>query len=235
MLSPSARDFMKRLSALLGAWLLLPAILHAQGEAPSRERAALYPGDRVNIYIWRNSELSGTFQVGEDSSLVHPLYSAVKVAGVPIADARERVHEYLRRYEANPQLTFTPEYRVYIGGAVRDQNQHFLPEMSVGQAIIRAGGSTTPNRTHRVRLIRGGEHTVAALNDEEVAALLQEPIRSGDQILVEERPTFTRNYLGPTLQVLQTVTTLVSTYLFFSTILKDDGGSGNNGESGGGE
>lgn len=226
MPSPSARDSMKRLLVLLGASLLLPATLEAQSEAPSRERAALYPGDRVSIHIWRNPELSGTFQVAEDSSLVHPLYSAVKVAGVPIPDARERVHRYLQHYEASPQLTFTPEYRVFIGGAVRDQNQHYLPEMSVGQAIIRAGGSTTPNRTHRVRLIRGGVHTVAGLNDERVADLLQEPIRSGDQILVEERPTFTRDYLGPTLQVLQTVTSLVSTYLFFTTILNDDGGSG---------
>jgi hypothetical protein len=40
-------------------------------------------------------------------------------------------------------------------------------------------------------------------------------IQSGDQIIVEERPTFSRNYLNPALSALQTVAGIVGTVLLF--------------------
>jgi protein involved in polysaccharide export with SLBB domain len=196
--------------------------------APAQQAAApealppLQPGDRVAVVVHRNGDLTGTYEVAVDGGLLHPLYRQVQVAGLPIPEAEARVRTFLQRYEANPQFLFRPEYRVYVGGAVRDQNQHFLPPMTLGQAVVRAGGSTTPNRRFRVRLIRNGVSRAVALSDSEAGELLQEPIRPGDQILVEERPSFTRTYLGPTMQVIQTVTTLVSTYVFFRAIIGDD-------------
>ncbi|HEX2093824.1 MAG TPA: polysaccharide biosynthesis/export family protein [Longimicrobiaceae bacterium] len=214
---------MIRLPLLLALWgLIFAGGALAQNGAPAPPQAVLQPGDRVGIVVWRNSELTGTFTVAADSSLIHPLYGAVKVAGVPIPAAQERVRQFLRGFEADPRITFTPEFRVYVGGAVRDPNQHYLPEISVGQAITRAGGSTAPNRTHRVRLIRNGTPTVANLNDPRISSLLQEPIRSGDQIIVEERSTFARTYIAPALQILQTVSSLVTTYIIINSVFGSD-------------
>ncbi|HEX2190391.1 MAG TPA: polysaccharide biosynthesis/export family protein [Longimicrobiaceae bacterium] len=201
---------------------MVPAGAAAQDGAVDTPPAMLRPGDRAAIQVWRNAELSGTLTVGEDSTLVHPIYGAVKVAGVPIPTAQERVQQFLTGFTAEPRITFVPEFRVYVGGAVRDPNQHHFPQMSVGAAITRAGGSTAPNRTHRVRLIRDGREWVANLNGDGIAAILQEPIRSGDQIIVEERTTFTRSYVGPALQVLQTITSLLTTYLFIDQVFGSD-------------
>ena len=219
---------MTRLLLLFGTlFLVLPAALRAQGadSAPG----IIQPGDRVNIVVWRNAELSGTYTVGQDSALVHPLYGAVRVAGLPPSVAQERVRDFLTRFEVDPKVTFTPEYRVFVGGEVRNPNQHFFPEMTLGQAIVQAGGSTTPNRTQRVRFIRGGEHTVVNLDDDRIAALLQEPIRSGDQVIVEERPTFTRTYVRPALQVIQTAASLITTFVLITSVLDSDDGDAGSG------
>jgi protein involved in polysaccharide export with SLBB domain len=115
-----------------------------------------------------------------------------------------------------------PLHRVYVGGNVRIQGEYFFADMSIGQAIINAGGSTTPDRRYRVRLIRDEVHTLTSLDGESETALLQTRIQSGDQVLIEERPTFSRNYLNPALQVIQTVTALVATYVYFDTIFGTD-------------
>ena len=214
---------MNRLALLFTLLLATGAtIVSAQDlPLPAAAEGVLRPGDRVQIQVWRNSELTGTFLVAEDGSLQHPVYGQVQVAGVPIATARERVRSFLTRFEASPMFVFIPEFRVYVGGAVRDQNQQFYPQISIGQAITRAGGSTTPTPRYRVRLIRAGRDRRVNLDSSEATQILQEPIVSGDQILVEERPTFARRYLNPTLQVIQTVTSLVSTYVFFNAIFKE--------------
>jgi protein involved in polysaccharide export with SLBB domain len=214
---------MKRLAFLLALLLAVGSAASAAQESgiPAPAEPALRPGDRVQIQVWRNLELTGIYLVAEDGTLQHPLYSQVQVAGVPLETVRERLRTFLTRFEATPNFVFVPEFRVYVGGAVRDQNQQYLPEMSIGEAIVRAGGSTTPTPRFRVRLIRGGRDWRANLDSPEAAALLQQRIVSGDQILVEERPTFARRYLTPTLQVIQTVTSLVSTYVFFNAIFND--------------
>ena len=185
---------------------------------PMAGEPMLRPGDRVHLQLWRNTELSGVMLVSEDGTLQHPLYSEVQVVGVPLDTVRARLRSFLTRFEASPLFVFIPEFLVYVGGEVRDQNQHFFPAISVGQAITRAGGSTTPSPRYRVRLLRAGREWRENLDDESAAAILQEPILSGDQILVEERPTFARRYLSPALQVIQTASSIVSTVLFLYAV-----------------
>jgi protein involved in polysaccharide export with SLBB domain len=211
---------MKRLLLLLALVLtIVPTVVAAQEAGfPASSEPMLRPGDRIQLQVWRNAELSGAFLVSEDGTVQHPLYSQVQVAGVPLETARERLRTFLSRFESTPQFVFVPEFLVYVGGAVRDQNQQFFPEISVGQAITRAGGSTTPSPRFRVRVIREGAEWRENLDGSGAAAILRLPVHSGDQILVEERPTFARRYLTPSLQVIQTVTSLVSTYVFFTAI-----------------
>jgi protein involved in polysaccharide export with SLBB domain len=207
----------KTLPVLIALWLLCGASAALAQSVPTSE-PVIRPGDRVQVMVWRNPELSGTFDVSPAGTLSHPLYQHVPIAGVPLATAQQRLVEYLQRFEEQPRLLFTPEYRIFVGGMVRNQSQFHLPEMSVAEALTRAGGSTAPDRQLRLRLIRDGHHSVVAMNDPAAAEVLQAPIRSGDQILLEQRPTFTRTYLGPALQTLQTVTALVATYIYLDAL-----------------
>lgn len=204
---------------------LTPALLSAQNGA-SFSGPMLRPGDRVTVEVYRNREISGTFTVAPDSTLLHPLFGEVKVAGVPIPVAEQRMITLLHRFEVDPKLAFGPEYRVFVGGLVREQNQFYLPETSVAQAISRAGGSTAPDRRYRLRFVRDGVQTVVSMADPRATAILQQPIRSGDQIVIEERPSFTRAYLEPALRVIQTVGSVLSTYVILQTIIGKDDGSG---------
>jgi protein involved in polysaccharide export with SLBB domain len=201
--------------------LLLLAVTAApafgQVSAPAHEPPLMMPGDRLELVIWRNLELSGVYTIAADGTLLHPLMNGVRVAEVPIAEARGRMEVFLRDFDTEPLFTFQPLHRIYVGGAVR-QGQYHMAEMSVGRAITDAGGSTTPNPRMRVRLIRAGETYVARLDGSQESELLQTQIRSGDQILLEERPSFSRSVLSPTLQVVQTVTTLVATYVYLNAI-----------------
>lgn len=201
---------------------LAPAALSAQNGA-SAGAPVLRPGDRVSVEVYRNPELSGTFLVAPDSTLLHPVFREVKVAGVPVEVAEARVREALRRFDADPMFAFGPEYRVFVGGVVREQNQFYLPESTIAQAIARAGGSTAPDRRYRLRFVRDGVQTVVGFSDPGATELLQQPIRSGDQIVIEERPSFRRTFLDPALLVVNTVGSVLSTFLILETIFGDDG------------
>ena len=209
---------MKRPLLRLAALLCLVAGPALGQTAPPPSEPVLMPGDRLEVVVYRSSELTGVFTVATDGTLLHPLFATVQVAGVPIPEARRRMDEELRRHLQEPLFTFEPRYRVYVGGEVRTQSEFHFPEMTIGQAIVNAGGSTTPDRQLRVRLIRDGEIHIASLDGGSETELLQMRIHSGDQILVERRPTFTRNYLGPALNVVQTVTALVATYVYLNAI-----------------
>lgn len=213
---------MNRLFLFVALFLAVRPALAQEPGFPVAGEPVLHPGDRVQVQVWRNAELTGAFLVSEDGTLQHPLFSQVQVAGLPLATVRERLRTFLAGFEANPRFVFVPEFQVYVGGVVRAPSEYFFPEISVGQAITRAGGSVTPSPRFRVRLIRAGREWREDLDSPQAATILQQPIVSGDQILVEERPTFARRYLSPALQVVSTVTSLVSTYLLFNAVFNNN-------------
>lgn len=193
--------------------LLLPVIALAQTEPPP-----LAPGDRLEIVVFRSPELTGTYTITARGTPLHPLFEHVQVAGLPIEQARQRMESVLLEELADPRFTFEPLYRVYVGGDVRGQGEYHLRDMTIAQAILNAGGSTAPDRNNRLRLVRDGVETVVNMDGSSETELLQTHIRPGDQILIESRPTFSRTYLAPAMQVLQTVTALVGTYVYFNAI-----------------
>lgn len=162
----------------------------------------LGPGDVVRITVWRNKELSGEFEVAADSSIRHPLYRQVRVAGIPLPSAEARIRSFLERFEANPEFVIEPLFRVAVGGEVRQPDLYaFRPEVTLVQAVALAGGPTADGRLDRVRLIRsGGGETVLDLTRPETG-VGQVPIRSGDQIVVERRQRLFRDFIAPAASV----------------------------------
>ncbi len=157
----------------------------------------LQPGDRVLVSVWQKPDLSGEFVVTADSVLSHPWYQQVKVAGVPLSVAKERLREYISQTENNPLLTLEPLFRVTVGGEVRAPNVYSLQRSStVAQAIAGAGGPTERGRLTKVRLYRGGKRLELDMNDprSDDANLA---IRSGDNIIVGRSGNFFRDVIAP--------------------------------------
>lgn len=193
-------------------WRLLPllAILISPGACargrppapapatPARE-VRLKPGDVVRIAVWRNEELSGEFTIAADSTIRHPLYKDVKVAGVLLSVVRTRLHDYLSRLESNPQFVVEPLIKVAVGGQVMQPNLYPLPpETTIAQAIALAGGITERGRLDRVRVLRDSVELQLDLTSAESPDLLA-TVRSGDRIFVRSRRNIFSSYVFPAI------------------------------------
>jgi polysaccharide biosynthesis/export protein len=202
--------FMKRLyAAVLALTMCLPGSSSAQGFAA--DRAMLAPGDIIRIAVWRKPEFSGEFVVAPDSSITHPLYRTVKVAGIPLSLVEERVRTFLKAYETEPSFVLSPLLRVFVGGEVRAPNVlNVPPGTTIAQSIALAGGPTERARLEDVTVIRRQveRSTLDFTQSDTRAASLE--ARSGDQILVARRRNFFQEVLAPASSVLGATAALVS-------------------------
>jgi polysaccharide export outer membrane protein len=183
--------------------------------ARSGSTATLSPGDLIRIAVYRNPELSGDFAIGEDGSIVHPLYRTLRaVTGVPMADVELRLRRFIGEFtKADSLFVAVPLLRITVSGDVRTPNVYRLPpETSLSQAIAVAGGQTERARRDRALLIRDGRETQIDLRG--VAPMAQALIRSGDQIAVErERSTF-RDWVLPTVTLFGSIAAIINVVLY---------------------
>lgn len=174
--------------ALRAAPLLLLALLISPGAARAQTDAqVLRPGDRVRITVWRNAELTGTFNVGPAGEIQHPLYRSVTVAGLAPAAVDERVRAFLRTFDANPEFLVEPLFPVTVTGRVVAPSRIDTPPgFTVARVLEQAGGIGEDGRLDRVILTRGGTRRRVSLRDPgpQGSGML---VRSGDQLRVEGR------------------------------------------------
>lgn len=195
--------------ALLALLALLWAA-PAAGQGPAPAAPVLSPGDAIRITVWRKPELSGEFFVAADSSIAHPFYSELKVVGIPVVEATERVRSFVERYETTPRVLVEPLFQVMVLGEVSNPQLYTLrPEVTVAQAVGLAGGATGRGRLDRARLVRGGEVFIINLTLPD-GGLAQAPIRSGDQIVIPRRRDWFREYVAPAGSIIAALTTIVS-------------------------
>ncbi|CAN5692303.1 hypothetical protein BH23GEM3_BH23GEM3_05720 [soil metagenome] len=206
---------MKRIVlALLLALVLLPSNGGAQAALPVADGSVLRPGDVVRITVWRKPELSGEFDLAADGSIDHPIYQAVQVTGMPLADARERLRVFLTDWEQDPRFVIKPLLRVAVGGEVQKPSLYSLtPEMTISQAVAAAGGVTERGRLNRVRVLRSGNDFEVDLTRSD-SPLAHMTVRSGDQIIVGKRNVeFFRDYVAPAGSLATAVIALLNIVL----------------------
>lgn len=175
--------------------------LAAQNGGAHADDVVLQPGDQIRIAVWRNAELSGELTVGADGTLVHPLYRALRVTGLPFGTVEARIRVFLEQYEVRPQFVAEPLLRVAVSGEVARPSLYYLrPDVTVSQAVALAGGPTERGRRDRVRWARGGGVRVVRLGAADRSADL--PVRSGDQVIVERRRAVFREVVMPIVAVV---------------------------------
>jgi len=120
------------------------------------------PGDSVNIFVWRNPELSITVPVRPDGRISIPLVEdMVAVGKTPTILARE-IEDRLSKYVTSPIVTvmatqfvgpFARQVRV-IGEAATPKALPYRANMTVLDAMIEVGGLTKYAAGNRAVLIR---------------------------------------------------------------------------------
>ena len=130
------------------------------------------PGDSLNIFVWRNPELSVTVPVRPDGRVSIPLVEDVVAIGkTPTALARE-YEQRLSKYIKEPLVTvivqgfvgpIPDEVRV-IGEAAQPRSIPYRADMTVLDAMIAVGGLTryaAGNDSVIVRTSNGTQTTYA--------------------------------------------------------------------------
>jgi protein involved in polysaccharide export with SLBB domain len=205
---------MKHIASLMAVLMIAPlGFASAQRARPPLD-PALRPGDVLRINVWRHPELSGDFVVAPDSSLVDPVYQAVKVAGQPLYVVRDRLRGVLSTYEQSVPFVLEPLFPVTVAGEVRQPNLYRLPEgTTFAQAIAQAGGPNELGQLNKVSVIRRDSTMMINLGSgySKYQGLV---IASGDQILVGRRSNF--NLVRDALYPLASLTAAVAAILAYS-------------------
>jgi polysaccharide export outer membrane protein len=193
--------------------LLLALLFAAPAAAQAGDTLSVRPGDVFRLVVWRQAELSGDIVVGPNGTLLHPLYTDVRVVGMTRQQIQEQLRTVLSQYERQPQFVFDFLHRVGVGGEVRLPNLYPMsPETTLLQAVATAGGGTESARLDRAVLLRDGREMELNLLSPtpEVAAMR---VRSGDQIRIPRRSNVVREYVGIGSSIVAALSSFVAAVL----------------------
>ncbi|MFT5312731.1 MAG: polysaccharide export outer membrane protein [Paraglaciecola sp.] len=120
------------------------------------------PGDSVNIFVWRNPEVSGSFVVRPDGMITTSLVEDLPVSGKTPTDFAREVEEVLSTYIRDPIVTisvggfvgpFSEQVRV-IGEAATPQAVNYKEDMTLLDLMVMVGGLTEFADGDGAKLIR---------------------------------------------------------------------------------
>jgi polysaccharide biosynthesis/export protein len=171
-----------RLGAMVAALIGVMALAGCSSEQTDYEEAnavspvstpgpdyLIGPGDNLQIFVWRNPELTSTVPVRPDGRISVPLVEDMPAIGkTPTTLARD-IEQVLKQYVQEPIVNvivtgfvgpFGQQVRV-VGEAAKPQAISFRANMSLLDIMIDVGGLTrfaAGNRAVIVRKIDGKEH-----------------------------------------------------------------------------
>ena len=145
--------------------LLLAQIISACSSSNQLPTATLYPsntadvnsykyligaGDVLNIFVWRNPEVSGSFVVRPDGMITTSLVEDIEVSGKTPTELARSIEGILGTYLRDPIVTvtvnnfvgpFSEQIRV-IGEAAQPQAINYTQHMTLLDVMIQVGGLT---------------------------------------------------------------------------------------------
>ena len=157
-------------------------------------------GDVLNIFVWRNPEVSGSFVVRPDGMITTSLVEDIKVAGKTPTELARSIEEILSTYLREPVVTvtvnsfvgpFSEQIRV-IGEAAQPRAINYTQHMTLLDVMIQVGGLTEfadGNSAVLVRIEEGQQKQYEIMIDEllkdgEINANID--ILPGDIIIIPE-------------------------------------------------
>jgi protein involved in polysaccharide export with SLBB domain len=160
--------------------------------AMSRPAVYLQPGDKVQLKIWREPDLSGEFVVSEAGIVVFPKVGPLNVSNLSIDSLTRSLTTRYAESLRNPAIEVTALKRINVLGAVRNPGFFYAdPTVTVSGAVAMAGGVTTDGNQKRIVLLRADREMQIDVGVEHGVA--DSPVQSGDNVRVPERSWAARN------------------------------------------
>ena len=121
----------------------------------------LQAGDLVEIKVYKEDDMDRTLRISTNGSVTFPLIGNIKIAGLTVSEAENRLEQALQSYLKTPSVSFLiKEYAnktVYVLGQVKKPSSiSITPEktMTLLEAITSAGGFTDIAAISKVKILR---------------------------------------------------------------------------------
>ncbi|WP_026052552.1 XrtA/PEP-CTERM system exopolysaccharide export protein [Gayadomonas joobiniege] len=151
------------LSACAGTNTLPNATIHAsQTTNINNYDYKIGPGDTLNIFVWRNPEISGSFIVRPDGKVTTSLVEDIEVSGQTPTQLARNIERILATYIKDPIVTvsisgfvgpYSEQIRV-IGQATSPQAVNYRENMTLLDLMIEVGGLTQFAAGDSAKLVR---------------------------------------------------------------------------------
>ena len=134
------------------------------------------PGDSVQVFVWRNPDLSGTYPVRPDGKMTMNLVEDMPAAGKTPSQLARDLEKTLSKYIQDPIVTvivaggvgpYSQQIRV-IGQAAKPQALNYREGMSLIDVMIDVGGLTdyaAGNQAYILRKVHGKEERLGVKLD----------------------------------------------------------------------
>jgi polysaccharide biosynthesis/export protein len=150
-----------------------PVVPAPPASVPAAAAYIIGPGDTLQVFVWRNAELSSTVPVRPDGKISTPLVEdMVAVGKTPTLLARD-IEKVLAEYVKSPQvnvivtqpLSAFSQVKV-IGQVVKPQSLPYREGMTVLDALLTVGGLGPYAAGNRAKVVRmaGGQQTEISVN-----------------------------------------------------------------------
>jgi polysaccharide export outer membrane protein len=131
------------------------------------------PGDTLEVFVWRNAELSSTVPVRPDGKISTPLVEDMVAVGKTPSQLARDIEKVLGEYVKSPQvnvivtqpLSAFSQVKV-IGQVLKPQSLPYHEGMTVLDALLTVGGLGPYAAGNRAKVVRmsGGKQTEISVN-----------------------------------------------------------------------
>ena len=115
-------------------------------------------GDKIEVFVWQNQDLTRDVTVRDDGKLSYPLVGTLKAEGLTIDQLQDEIKTKLSEYIRAPQVTITIKEaagkKIVILGQVNYPGMYtFKGTIDIIQAIALAGDFTPDGRRESIMII----------------------------------------------------------------------------------
>ncbi len=136
-------------------------VTDALAQVRSSQSYVLQPGDLVDIQVYMEDKMNRLLRISGSGTITFPLVGNIKIAGLSLEQAEQKLAERLTSYIKQPQVSMlVKEYgnkTVYVLGQVSKPGSIQIPpekDLTVLEAITSVGGFTDVANTSKVRILR---------------------------------------------------------------------------------
>jgi polysaccharide export outer membrane protein len=174
------------------------AAMPAAADAPDTEYV-IGPGDQLQVYVWRNPELSTSVPVRPDGRISTPLVEDMVAVGKRASQLARDIEQVLAEFVREPRVNVIVQQAVSTYNQVKVMGQVKTPQaipyregLKVLDVVLASGGLTdfaAPNRARILRDVNGEKQEIRVrlgnlMNDGDLSQ--NHELQPGDVFLVPQ-------------------------------------------------